>query len=74
MRKLQRLKVTVTDTEVEATLSTNYGAEPRRFGSARLMLKANGQTLEKFRERIKKGHGAQPAYGTGAHIEGTDHR
>jgi len=50
----QRLKVAVTNPEVEQKLSQIMEQNHTNLAQFELVLKANGQTIEKFRERIKK--------------------
>jgi peptidyl-prolyl cis-trans isomerase SurA len=52
--EVQRLKVTVTKPEVEATLKQILDQNHTDLAHLELSLKANGQTIEKFREQIKK--------------------
>ncbi len=52
--EVQRLKVTVTNSEVQQTLSRILEANHTNLAQFELTLKANGQTIEKYREQLKK--------------------
>ncbi len=52
--EVQRLKVAVTSSEVDSTLARILEQNHATQEQFEISLKANGQTLEKFRERIRK--------------------
>ncbi len=52
--EVRRLKVTVTDNEVDGALSRIMEQNHATREQFEVSLKANGQTLDKFRDRIKK--------------------